>query len=208
MIAVFQCERSNVKIVGLQLFFVWREQFHEWVFLTNYTGTFFVNSLCMERTIVQQNCYAHKLFSRSAHTYCAHILLSRVTVGGDNHAAQRAYGSHQAGAFFFILIRSLSSLVTSNSLLLSRLDCCDSGWWGWLLGISHWLILYVGSSNTDWSLVEILKLNFDQLIIWLKSIYFGESIRPSLCLWPFFLAFSSYMAWTLSIGQLETCIYQ
>ena len=106
MIAVFQCERSNVKIVGLQLFFVWREQFHEWVFLTNYTGTFFVNSLCMERTIVQHNCYAHKLFSRSAHTYCAHILLSRVTVGGDNHAAQRAYGSHQAGAFFFFLFLS------------------------------------------------------------------------------------------------------
>ena len=43
---------------------------------------------------------------RSAHTYCAHILLSRVTVGGDNHAAQRAYGSHQAGAFFFFLFLS------------------------------------------------------------------------------------------------------
>ena len=43
-------------------------------------------------------------------------------------------------------------------------------------------------SHESWSLVEILKLNFDQLVTRLKSSYFGESTQllGPLCLWQSF----------------------
>ena len=43
-----------------------------------------------------------------------------MTVGGDNHAAQRAYGSHQAGAFFYHSYPIFVFLVISNSLLADK----------------------------------------------------------------------------------------
>ena len=43
----------------------------------------------------------------------------------------------------------------------------------------------IWSISRSWSLVQILKLNFDQLVVWLKSSYFVESTQPvgPLCLW-------------------------
>ena len=43
----------------------------------------------------------------------------------------------------------------------------------------------IWSISRSWSLVQILKLNFGQLVVWLKNSYFGESTQPlgPLCLW-------------------------
>ena len=67
--------------------------------------------------------------------------------------------------------------------------------------IFTWAMLVV-LQRIQKSFVEILKLNFDQLMIWLKSIYFGERTQPlgSLCLWPFLWHFLSSIKWT--VGNL------
>ena len=49
--------------------------------------------------------------------------------------------------------------------------------------------------NESWSLVNILKLKFDQLVTWLKSSSFGESIQPlgQLCLRQYFSPFLHFI---------------
>ena len=100
-------------------------------------------------------------------------------------------------------------LLAIISLLYRGLDWSESGWGGQQLNakwLSFWAILV--SSNAmaaevwsrfwiwrfgSWRLVKtsrvmffgILKLNFGQLVIWLKNSYFGESTQSlgQLCLW-------------------------
>ena len=59
----------------------------------------------------------------------------------------------------------------------------------------------------SWSLVEIPKLNFDQLATWLKNSYFVESMQPLglYCLWQFFLPIHSSLFWqNLTIFSIFT----
>ena len=86
--------------------------------------------------------------------------------------------------FIFVGPESDYCLLT-DSLMLWRLDWCHSGWWGWLLNASRWSLLrqcwwvkmLVEVCSVFWnsSFVENLKLNFDQIVIWLHNSYFGEN---------------------------------
>ena len=112
-----------------------------------------VNILCLKRTISQmgilnnilyRNIFCEQLYgthnslTKLLRTLVAvkvrtHLLCTYSVVKGDGWWWQSCRSTSiwftpGRRLFFIILIRSLSSLVISNSLLLRRLDWCDSGW--------------------------------------------------------------------------------
>ena len=94
------------------------------------------------------------------------------------------------------------TMPTQNVLMLLMLMLSNlSRFWSWVVTIlklkfgqdfevNFWSRLWdwdlVKLLKFSWSLVEILKLNFDQLVQWIKSVYPYKSTQPLVCLWQCF----------------------